>query len=97
MRSDLRNRLIWFGLVVVLVVIVGCAGLDHWAGVDSQGNDLPGPSPAEQGGEAVAPFIDGIFGPPWGQIVLSALLVLQNGYIVFRRVQNRIKNGKTTT
>jgi hypothetical protein len=93
----MKRHLAWCALVVVVIILTSCAGLDSFFGVDQYGNDLPGPSPAESGGSALAPLLpDGSGGGvPWNELGLGALLLIQNGYILIRRLQAKLgKNGK---
>lgn len=68
--------------LVAVFVIAGCAALDRYL--------LPGPdgtSAAGRLGRAGAPIVDVATGGPWGELGLAAVMLLQNGYILFRRIQ----------
>jgi len=86
----MREQILWCALVALVIVAVSCVPLDGMFGVDSHGNVVQNPSPAISGGQALAPLVDGSVGGLWGQLALAALLVLQNGYILVRRIQAKL-------
>ena len=90
----MREQILWCALVALVIVAVSCVPLDGMFGVDSHGNVVQNPSPIIQTGGSIAHSVDTATGGIWGELALAALLVLQNGYILIRRVQAKVTASK---
>lgn len=76
------RKFILSAMLVAVFVIAGCAAMDRYL---SPGPD--GTSAAMRLGGAAAPMVNTMTGGPWGELGLAAMMLLQNGYLLFRRAQ----------
>jgi hypothetical protein len=78
------------GIVIVCLAlaIAGCAAMDSFFTPDPETNV----SPAQEVGQSIVDAGDGAIAGPYGEIGLAALMLIQNGYLLVRRIQNRKKD-----
>lgn len=78
-------------LVVVVALVAGCAALDRLFTPNAE----TGTSPVQDVGTSIANATDGSIAGPYSEIALSALLLVQNGYLLVRKLQKKIATSKT--
>jgi hypothetical protein len=72
-------------LIRLSLGIAGCGFLDAVTGVNRAPGDMTRTA-VEQGAEIGASFLP----QPWGEIVLSSIITLQNAYLLYRRKKARL-------
>lgn len=76
-------KYLWALVLIATLAFVGCRTLDY----AFTPHPRTGISPAMDVGRAAQPYVPS----PWGEAGLGALLLLQNGYLLTRKIQNRKK------
>lgn len=72
-------------LMCVLLLCVGCKALEHAFTPDP----VTGISPAQEAGETVNTIVSGSPAGPWGEIILGTIMLIQNGFLFYRRMRRR--------
>ena len=75
------RKFLGVAIVACFLLVASCAPMDNIAGIDAQGNDLPGPSQAETTIELVEDLVPA----PWGKIGGGLLASALGVYIWYRR------------
>lgn len=85
---------------VAAVSVAGCAGLTKTLDAvfdPAQNTEADGTPSSKSKAQEGAEIVDGFLPDPWGEIVLSTILLAQNAYLGTRTVQKRRAAKKAAT